>query len=108
MKNSSVVFTLVTTPSIGTSRSGHSLGRRRLPPVENKEVGKRMADKKTRDRDKAGRPKNARPRDALGRPLPKGALGSLVEEPPSASPEEALERGMEHFNAGRYFQAHEA
>lgn len=61
-----------------------------------------------RDRDEAGRPKNARPRDALGRPLPRGASNLIDEEPPAGAPERALERGIEHFNAGRYFQAHEA
>jgi uncharacterized protein len=61
-----------------------------------------------RDRDVAGRPKNARPRDALGRPLPRGAATEMPEEPPAKTPEEALARGLEHFNAGRYFQAHEA
>ncbi len=61
-----------------------------------------------RDRDVAGRPKNARPRDALGRPLPRGAANALPEAPPARTPEEALARGIEHFNAGRYFQAHEA
>jgi hypothetical protein len=62
----------------------------------------------SRDRDERGRPKNARPRDELGRPLPRGASGGLPEEPPAGSPEEALDRGIDHFNAGRYFQAHEA
>jgi len=61
-----------------------------------------------RERDAAGRPKNARPRDELGRPLPRGASNAMPEEPPAATPEEALERGIEHFNAGRFFQAHEA
>lgn len=32
----------------------------------------------------------------------------MPEETPAASAEEALARGIEHFNAGRYFQAHEA
>ena len=32
----------------------------------------------------------------------------MPEEHPATSPEEALERGLAHFNAGRYFQAHEA
>jgi hypothetical protein len=64
--------------------------------------------KADRDRDRVGRPKNARPRDALGRPLPRGAANAMPEEPPAKTPEEALERGIEHFNAGRYFQAHEA
>jgi predicted metal-dependent hydrolase len=61
-----------------------------------------------RDRDTGGRPKNARPRDALGRPLPRDAANAMPEEEPARTPEEALARGIEHFNAGRYFQAHEA
>ena len=61
-----------------------------------------------RERDDAGRPKNARPRDALGRPLPRGAANAIEQEPPTRTPEEALARGVEHFNAGHYFQAHEA
>ncbi|MEX2555124.1 MAG: DUF309 domain-containing protein [Actinomycetota bacterium] len=61
-----------------------------------------------RDRDPAGRPRNTRPRDELGRPLPRDASNRMPEEPPAASPGEALARGIEHFNAGRYFQAHEA
>ena len=61
-----------------------------------------------RDRDPAGRPKNTRPRDALGRPLPRGAKNEIPDEPPAGDAEAALERGIEHFNAGRYFQAHEA
>jgi predicted metal-dependent hydrolase len=61
-----------------------------------------------RDRDTQGRPKNARPRDALGRPLPRGSENQLGTEEPPASPEEALQRGIEQFNAGLYFQAHES
>jgi hypothetical protein len=67
-----------------------------------------MASEATRDRDPAGRPKNSRPRDELGRPLPRGAANAMPEEPPASSPEEALERGIAHFNAQRFFQAHEA
>lgn len=61
-----------------------------------------------RDRDAAGRPRNARPRDELGRPLPRGAEGSYVEEELPDDPEELLRIGIEHFNAQRFFQAHEA
>ena len=67
-----------------------------------------MPGESARDRDEAGRPKNARPRDALGRPLPTGAANAIPQEEPAGTPEEALARGIEHFNAGRYFQAHEA
>jgi predicted metal-dependent hydrolase len=61
-----------------------------------------------RDRDPAGRPRNARPRDALGRPLPRGAENTFVEEQLPDDPMELLRIGIEHFNAGRFFQAHEA
>lgn len=60
-----------------------------------------------RDRDAAGRPRNARPRDELGRPLPRGAAGSYVEEDLPDDPLALLDLGIEHFNAGRFFQAHE-
>ena len=60
-----------------------------------------------RDRDAQGRAKSARPRDQLGRPLPREAAGEFVEESDPASEDEALERGIAHFNAGRFFQAHE-
>lgn len=61
-----------------------------------------------RDRDRAGRPRNARPRDQLGRPLPREAAGSLVEEELPDDPDELLAIGIAHFNARRFFQAHEA
>ncbi|MCA1831708.1 MAG: DUF309 domain-containing protein [Actinomycetota bacterium] len=64
-----------------------------------------MAQK--RDRDPLGRAKNARPRDALGRPLPRGATPELPAEEPEPDPATALDRGIAHFNAGEYFQAHE-
>jgi uncharacterized protein len=60
-----------------------------------------------RDRDVAGRPKNARPRDQLGRPLPRGAPNAMVEEELPGDPERLLDIGIEHFNARRFFQAHE-
>lgn len=60
-----------------------------------------------RDRDRAGRPKNSRPRDVLGRPLPRGAENAITEEELPDDPERLLEIGIEHFNAGRFFQAHE-
>lgn len=60
-----------------------------------------------RDRDEAGRPRNRRPRDVLGRPRARGAGHALPDEPSPASPEEALARGIDHFNARRFFQAHE-
>ncbi|GAC1410054.1 MAG: DUF309 domain-containing protein [Actinomycetota bacterium] len=60
-----------------------------------------------RDRDELGRPRNARPRDALGRPLARDASHELPREPDPATPEEALQRGIACFNAGRFFEAHE-
>ena len=68
-----------------------------------------MADEKStpRDRDVVGRPKNARPRDSLGRPLPRGAENAMPEEELPSDPERLLDIGIEHFNAGRFFQAHE-
>lgn len=67
-----------------------------------------VPQKPDRDRDARGRPKQTRPRDELGRPLPRDATNLMPEEGPTGTPEEALARGIEHFNAGRYFQAHEA
>jgi predicted metal-dependent hydrolase len=61
-----------------------------------------------RDRDAQGRPRNARPRDALGRPLPRDAAGEFVEEALPSDPDELLALGIAHFDAGRFFQAHEA
>ena len=61
-----------------------------------------------RDRDGRGRPRNARPRDALGRPLPRDADNVYVEETLPSDPGALLRLGAEHFNAGRFFQAHEA
>jgi hypothetical protein len=63
-----------------------------------------MAD---RDRDERGRARNARPRDELGRPLPRDAAGAYVEEALPDDPEALLRMGIEHFNAQRFFQAHE-
>lgn len=62
-----------------------------------------------RDRNPEGRPQNARPRDATGRPLPREATGDpdLTREP-TGTADELLAQGIAHFNAGRFFQAHEA
>jgi len=62
---------------------------------------------KARDRDRAGRAKNARPRDVLGRPLARGAENAITEEELPSDPERLLDIGIEHFNAHRFFQAHE-
>lgn len=61
-----------------------------------------------RDRDPSGRPRNARPRDALGRPLARGAAQSLPDAGLPADPALLLHVGTERFNAGRFFEAHEA
>jgi predicted metal-dependent hydrolase len=66
-----------------------------------------MPSDSARDRDRAGRPKNARPRDELGRPLPRGAKNAMAEERLPNDPEQLLAIGIEHFNARRFFQAHE-
>ncbi|MGZ4189814.1 MAG: DUF309 domain-containing protein [Actinomycetota bacterium] len=68
----------------------------------------RKRDERTRDRDPRGRARNARPRDSLGRPLPRGAPNAIEEEHLPDDPERLLEIGIEHFNARRFFQAHEA
>jgi predicted metal-dependent hydrolase len=60
-----------------------------------------------RDRDRAGRAKNARPRDVLGRPLARGAENAITDEELPADPERLLDIGIDHFNAHRFFQAHE-
>jgi uncharacterized protein len=50
-----------------------------------------------------------RPRDRFGRPLPWGSPTELVlEDYESLSLEENHALAIEHFNAGRYFSAHEA
>ncbi len=63
---------------------------------------------------KTGRPtgrrnKAERPRDELGRPQPWGAENRLELEDFDSLPLEDNHRlGREHFNAGRFFPAHEA
>jgi predicted metal-dependent hydrolase len=53
--------------------------------------------------------KTNRPRDELGRLLPWGAENRLrMEDFDALSPEENHRLAIEHFNAGRYFPAHEA
>jgi len=53
--------------------------------------------------------KPERPRDALGRPQPWGAPNTLELEDYDALPLEENHRlAREHFNAGRFFPAHEA
>ncbi|HEY8201688.1 MAG TPA: DUF309 domain-containing protein [Actinomycetota bacterium] len=63
---------------------------------------------------KSGKPspqrqKPERPRDELGRPQPWNAENRLeLEDFDSLPLEENHRLGVEHFNAGRYFPAHEA
>jgi len=53
--------------------------------------------------------KTRRPRDELGRPLPWGQENLLdLEDFDSLPLEENHRLGIEHFNAGRFFPAHEA
>lgn len=55
------------------------------------------------------RQKRERPRDELGRPLPWGAENRLLlEDFASLTLTENHRLGIEHFNAGRFFGAHEA
>jgi len=55
------------------------------------------------------RPKRQRPRDELGRPLPWGSANRLeMEDFDALDVEEVHSLGMAHFNARRFFQAHEA
>ena len=59
-------------------------------------------------REARGR-KRERPRDELGRPLPWGEENRLeMEDFDSHSLEENHRLGIEHFDAGRFFPAHEA
>jgi len=63
---------------------------------------------------KTGRPnpqrsKPERPRDRLGRPQPWDAPNTLeLEDFDALTPERNHELAREHFNAGRFFPAHEA
>jgi len=53
--------------------------------------------------------KRERPRDELGRPLKWGAENRLeMEDFDALSREENHRLAIDHFNAGRFFQAHEA
>jgi hypothetical protein len=61
------------------------------------------------DAPRTTRGKTRRPRDELGRPLPWDAENRLeIEDFDARSLEENHRLGIEHFNAGRFFQAHEA
>jgi hypothetical protein len=53
--------------------------------------------------------KRERPRDELGRPLPWGAENRLqMEDYDNLPPDEDHRLALDHFNAGRFFPAHEA
>ncbi len=67
------------------------------------------AAKPGRARNPNAPPKPNRPRDELGRPLPWDAEGQLhLEDYDSLSIEENHRLGIEHFDAERFFPAHEA
>jgi uncharacterized protein len=76
--------------------------------MRERSIDSKAMDEPRRDRDQAGRPRNARPRDELGRPLPRDAEGSYVEEELPQDAEQLLAIGIRHFNEARFFQAHEA
>jgi predicted metal-dependent hydrolase len=72
-------------------------------------VQRTPARKPGRPRDPNAPPKPKRPRDELGRPLPHEAENQLeLEDYDSLSLEENHRLGIQHFNAGRFFPAHEA
>ena len=67
------------------------------------------APKPNRPRNPDAPPKAERPRDELGRPLAYGARNVLEMEDFDALPVEENHRlGIAHFDAGRFFPAHEA
>jgi hypothetical protein len=72
-------------------------------------VQRQPAEKPRGAPDPESPPKPKRPRDELGRPLPWGAEPRLELEDFDANPLETNHRlGIEHFNARRFFPAHEA
>jgi hypothetical protein len=72
-------------------------------------VERRPAPKPNRPRDPNAPPKPKRPRDRLGRPLAWEAEGSLeLEDYDSLPLEENHRLGISHWNAERFFPAHEA
>src|SRR2546425_10965790 len=67
------------------------------------------APKPNRPRNPDAPPKPERPRDELGRPLAHGAENLMhMEDFDALSVEENHRLAIEHFDAGRFFQAHEA
>lgn len=72
-------------------------------------TGRTPASKPNRPRDPKAPPKPERPRDELGRPLARDAENRLeMEDYDALSVEQNHRLGIEHFNAGRFFPAHEA
>jgi predicted metal-dependent hydrolase len=72
-------------------------------------TGRTPAPKPNRPRDPDAPPKPRRPRDELGRPMAWGAEGTLHLEDYDSLPREENHRlGIEHFDAERFFPAHEA
>ncbi len=72
-------------------------------------VTRQPAPKPNRPRDPDQAPKPGRPRDELGRPLPHEAENLLhMENYDALSLEENHRLGTRHFNARRFFPAHEA
>src|SRR5918912_2931388 len=70
---------------------------------------RRPAPKPNRPRRSDAPPKPERPRDELGRPLPWGSPSRLVMESyDELSLEEYHRLGIGHWNAERFFPAHEA
>ena len=70
---------------------------------------RRLAPKPGRPRDPEAPPNRERRRDELGRPLAYDAENRLhMEDYDSLSVEENHRLGVRHFNAGRFFPAHEA
>jgi hypothetical protein len=67
------------------------------------------APKPNRPRRPDAPPKPERPRDDLGRPLPWDAVGTLhLEDYESLPLQENHRLGIQHWNAERFFPAHEA
>jgi uncharacterized protein len=73
------------------------------------QTGRRPAPKPNRPRNPDAPPKPERPRDELGRPLPHEAENLLeMEDYDSLSPDQNHRLGIEAFNRGQFFPAHEA
>lgn len=103
----------VMTPAVGRAYSAASRAPSKdlAMPSYDMPDSSRGVVRYERDRDQQGRPANARPRDRFGRPLPKGAPDEMAhaEEPEDvvSTLEEAYARGVELFDAQRFFEAHD-